>query len=474
MKKKAKKVIVLGAGVAGLACAYELAKAGHGVVVVEKNNFVGGLAATIQENGFRFDTGPHRWYAKNDEINRWMLALLGNEVIQVKRLTRIYFDRKYFYYPIRLTNALMGIGPIKACMAAFDYCIVAVRRRISTPKLVTLEDGFVNQFGRTLYETFFKRYSEKLWGVPTSKISVDWLGQRTRGLNVATVIKDAIFKTRNVVSLVDSFHYPKRGVGRIAEKLTEEVKRMGGTILLEGEVISIQRGGNKISSVEVNVSGERKIIKGNAFVSTIPIMHTVQRLVPKVPVDIIEASKKLTFRAEVQVTLFVNKEKITPDVWIYVHPKEISFMRFMEMDNWSEELQPKGKTAIVFEVACTEGDSVWRKSDQEVAQIVMQDYINEFKTITKEDVLGWYVHRVPHEYPVYSVGYEKPLAVLKDYLSPFSNFQTIGRNGMFRYNNMDHSIEMGIMAARNVIAGKQIHNVDVVNIEREYLEEKRV
>lgn len=474
MEKTKKEVIILGAGVAGLACAYELAKAGHKVTVIEKNSFVGGLASTLKHDGFRFDTGPHRWYAKNDEVNNWMLTLMGDEIIKVPRLTRIYFDKKYFYYPIRLTNALLGIGPFKAMLAAFDYLYYALKRRIRRPTLVTVEDGYINQFGKTLYKTFFKRYTEKLWGIPTDKISVDWVGQRTRGLNIATVIKDALFKTRNVVSLVDEFHYPKLGVGRIAQKMAEEVEKMGGKIVLNGEVVSFKRSKDTIEAIEVKVGQSVMRFIGDEYVNTIPITHVVERLTPAATKEVIAASKKLKFRTEVQVTLFVNKANITPDVWVYVHPKEIVFMRFMEMDNWSEALSPKGKTAIVFEIACTEGDTIWQKSDRELIELVKRDYINEFKFVGEKDILGGFVHRVPHEYPVYHVGYEKPLEVIKKYLSKMRNFQTIGRNGLFRYNNMDHSIEMGLYAGRNIITGSRKFDVNSVNIEREYLEEKKL
>lgn len=459
---------------AGLACAYELARAGHKVTVIEKNSFVGGLASTLKHDGFRFDTGPHRWYAKNNDVNNWMLTLMGDEIIKVPRLTRIYFDKRYFYYPIRLTNALLGIGPVKAFMAAFDYLYYAIKRRVKEPKLVTVEDGYINQFGKSLYETFFKRYTEKLWGVPTDKISVDWVGQRTRGLNIATVIKDALFKTRNVVSLVDEFHYPKLGVGRIAEKMAEEVEKMDGEIILNAEVVSFKRVGVRIESIAVKVGKEIKRFVADEFVNTIPITHVIERLHPAVPRQISQVAKTLKFRAELQVTLFVNKANITPDVWIYVHPKEIVFMRLMEMDNWSSQLQPEGQTAIVFEIACSVGDAMWKKSDEEIIELVKKDYVNEFKTISEKDILGGYVHRVPHEYPIYHVGYEKPLEKVKKYLAVLRNFQTIGRGGMFRYNNMDHSIEMGLYAARNIITGSRKFDVDSVNIEREYLEEKKL
>lgn len=474
MPKNTKEVLVLGAGLAGLSASLELVKAGYKVTVLERFDFIGGLAATFEKDKFRFDTGPHRWFAKSDMVNKWMINLMDDELIKVKRLTRIYFDGKYFYYPIRLKNALFGIGPLKAVQAVLDYAIYRVRARILKPRIVSLEDGYINQFGKTLYNTFFNRYSEKLWGRKNTQISADWIGQRTRGFNILTVVKDALFKSRNVVSFVDEFLYPDRGVGRIAEKMAEGVRNKGGKIILNARVVGFEAKNGKIEGVQVLINGEKKIFKADEYINTIPITILVQTLNPKPPKEIIDASKTLKYRAEAQVALFVDREKISPDVWIYVHPKEISFMRFMEMDNWSPKMQPKGKTAIVFEVACNEGDSMWNKSDKELIEIVKNDYIREFKTVTKEQVLGGYVHRVPYEYPVYHIGYMTPLEKIKKYLSKYTNFQTIGRNGIFRYNNMDHSIEMGLYAAWNIVEGKRKYDVESVNIEREYLEEKKV
>ncbi len=471
---KNKEVLILGAGVAGLACAYELIKKGHKVTVLEKYDFIGGLAATLKKGDFRFDTGPHRWFAKSDMVNQWMVSLMGDELIKVKRLTRIYFDNKYFYYPVKIMNALLGIGLIKAFFAVTTYVIYRFRAIIFKPKIISLEDGFTNQFGPTLYGIFFKRYSEKLWGRSNKEISADWVGQRTRGFNILTVIKDALLKSRNVVSFVDEFYYPKLGVGRIAEKMAEEIQKMGGKVILNSDVVSFKREGEKIIGVEVKQKGIKKVYKADEYVNTIPVTNVIKFMNPQVPGEIRRAGSTLKYRSELQVTLFVNKEKLSPDVWIYVHPKEISFMRFMEMDNWSKELQPKGKTALVFEVACNEGDENWKKTDKEIIEMVKNDYIREFKTIKEKDVIGGYVHRAPWEYPVYHIGYTIPLDKIKKYFSKFKNFQTIGRNGIFRYNNMDHSIEMGLYAAWNIIEGKRTHDPYSVNIEREYLEEKKL
>lgn len=464
----------MGGGLAGLAAGYELSRAGKKVTVVEKWDEVGGLARTIKVKNFRFDTGPHRWYTKSNMVNEWMLKILGREVIKVPRLTRIYFDGKFFFYPIKLMNALTGIGILKAFQSVIDYLIARTKARLFKQKLVTMEDGYINQFGKTLYETFFKRYSEKLWGVDCRQISIDWVGQRTRGLNILTIIKDTFFKSRGVVSLVDEFSYPKTGIGRLAEKLAEEIEKRGGAILTNTEVVEINHSQNQISSVKVKTKNKSLTFKADEFISSIPINDLIKSLKPVADKKIINLADKLEYRDELQVALFVNKTHITPDTWIYVHPKEIPFMRVMEMDNWSDELSPAGTTTLVFEVACNEGDGMWKKTDHEIIDFVANSYINEFKLITGKNILGGYVHRVPKEYPVYHIDYKEDTDKIKNYLLKFENLQLVGRNGTFRYNNMDHSIEMGLFAAKNIIAGKKAYDIESINIEREYLEEKKI
>ncbi|KKS98635.1 MAG: amine oxidase [Candidatus Gottesmanbacteria bacterium GW2011_GWA2_43_14] len=473
-KRKIPQTVILGGGLAGLASAYELSRAGKKVTVLEKWEDVGGLARTIKVGRFAFDTGPHRWYTKSNMVNGWMLKLLGKEVINVPRLTRIYFDKKFFFYPIKLKNAMMGIGLIKAFRAVTDYIIARLKSRLFPSVLHTMEDGYISQFGKTLYETFFKRYSEKLWGTNCRNISIDWVGQRTRGLNFLTILKESVFKSKSVVSLVDEFSYPDRGVGRIADKMVDFVKKSKGEIKLESEVVTVNCGGGKIVSVVAREKGGEKVYKAEEFISSIPLNSLVESLKPSPPAAILKTAAKLKYRDELQVALFIKKTHITPDTWIYVHPKEIPFMRVMEMDNWSSRLSPAGTTTMVFEVACNEGDRVWKMKDEQVINMIADSFISEFNLIKKEDLIGGHVHRVPKEYPVYHLDYKEDVQILKDYLRQFSNLQIIGRNGTFRYNNMDHSIEMGLYAAWNIIKGERKWDVDSVNIEREYLEEKKI
>lgn len=469
---KSKQVVILGAGLAGLAAGYELTKAGFKVTIFEKEKEVGGLARTIEKDGFRFDTGPHRWYTKNDMVNNWMLKLLGSEVIKVPRLTRIYFDKTFFHYPIKIKSTLKGMGVLKTVMAVVDYGIVRLSQLIYKKEPINLEDGYISKFGRTLYHLFFKRYSEKLWGTSCKNISADWIGQRTRGFNISTILKDMLFRSKDVVSFVDEFSYPKKGIGRIAEKMAEEIQKGGGQLVLNATVGKVLHKKNRITGIEVTQKTKKKY-GADEIVSSIALSDLVNQLDPQVPKEIHILNRKLTYREELQVVLFIKKTHITPDTWVYVHSLDLPFVRFMEMDNWSDELSPKGTTSLVFEIACNEGDEYWRMPDKRIVELVTDTFINEFRLIEKNDILGSFVHRMPKEYPVYHIGYRQDVDELKAFLSQFENLQVVGRNGTFRYNNMDHSIEMGLYAAWNIIEGERKFDIESVNIEREYLEEKR-
>lgn len=479
MTKKPKRedkihIIVLGGGLAGLTAAYELAKAGKKVTVIERNSDIGGLARTITVGNFKFDTGPHRWYTKSDMVNNWMLNLLKEETIEVPRLTRIYFDKKFFYYPIRIGNAMKGMGLPKSIRSLVDYFIARLKFKLSRKQAITLEDGYISQFGKTLYETFFKRYSEKLWGKKCAEISADWIGQRSRGFNISTILKENFLKSRKTVSFVDEFSYPRKGIGRLAEKLASGIKESNGVVLLDSNIVRIDHKNSKIVNVTIEKTGKRKKITGDQFISSIAISDLISMLNPSVSKKIMNINNKLHYRDEILVALFINKHHITSDTWIYIHPFEIPFVRLMEMDNWSAELSPKNTTTLVFEIACNQGDNTWRKSDKELSELVTNAYINEFHSINRKDILGFFVHRVPKQYPIYHIAYREDVDYLKRYIKQFSDLQVIGRNGTFRYNNMDHSIETGLYAAWNIITGEKKFNIESVNIEREYLEEKKI
>lgn len=497
-------VLILGAGLAGLAAGHEVTKKSNKkIIIAEKNPYVGGLAVTLKKDGYSFDSGPHRWFTKSDEINNWLKDLLKDELVDVNRLTRIYYKGKYYYYPLKPLNALGNLGIINAVWAISSYAWIRIQLKTGLRKkeVNNIADAYINQFGYKLYYEFFHFYTEKLWGRKTTELSGDWASQRSKGLSIWSAVKDSIVKSKNVISLIDKFMYPKTGFGRIAEKMEEDIlAKSDNSILLSQDVTKIEwsesNGERIISAITLkstavsdihdkDITISNKAIPGTHnqessetkiqtefCISSIPITELVIRMDPPAPQDVTEAAHGLSFRDEVQVTLMINKAHFTPDNWVYTQDSKLIFVRLMEMDSWTDGLSPEGTTSIVFELACQEGDTTWNKTDDELVEMVATNYINEFHYFEKENIVGSYVHRVPKEYPVYDIGYKEKVVKIKEYLKGFKNLQIIGRNGTFKYNNSDHSIQMGLYAARNIMGEK--YDLENINTDRAYHEVKKV
>ncbi len=463
------EIVVLGAGLAGLACAHELAKHGRPSTVLEKNPFVGGLASTLVKDGFRFDTGPHRWYSKLEGMDAWLQDLLKDELITVSRLTRIYYRAKLLEYPLRLRDVpRLGVGTSLRILR--DLLSRTARERVAGQR--TLEDAFIEQFGRTLYQIFFLDYSEKLWGRKCTDLSADWASQRTRGLDLLQALKRMFWSGTSVRSLTKEFKYPRLGIGRIAEKMAEEVGSRGGVVHLDTEVMALHHEHERIARIEAAHNGRRLAFHPESVVSTIPISDLVMRLQPPAPIEVFESAAGLQYRDQIQVTLLLDGEVGIPDNWIYVQGKALSFTRLTISQNWSPDLSPDGKTSLVFEIPCDEGDATWTETDEALIQKVQDQFFAHFGSLARAAVVGAHVYRVQKEYPVFDLGYRERLAAIKGYLAGFSNLQLIGRNGTFRYNNMDHSIMMGLLAART-LQGEQLDIEQVIRLydRDEYLEE---
>jgi protoporphyrinogen oxidase len=463
-------IVIVGAGLAGLACGHELARRGRPSTILETNGWVGGLASTIEKDGFRFDTGPHRWYTKHDELNAWLHELLQDELITVPRFTRIHYRGKFFQYPLRLRDVFQ-LGMVPSLRILCDLLSRKARSR-STGEL-SLEDAFVEQFGSTLYERFFREYSEKLWGRKCAELSADWAFQRTRGLNLWRALKRMVWKEGRTRSLAGDFTYPRMGVGRIAEKMAEGVCSRGGVVHLSTEVVALHHRSEHIYRIDALHDENLLKVETEAVVSSMPITGLVHRLHPPAPNEVLQAASRLKFRNQIQVALLLNNEIRLPDNWVYVQDKMIPFTRFTIAHNFSRDLSPDGKTSVVFEVPCDEHDAVWKESDEAVIGLVRDHFIRHFGSLVQVEIIGAHVLRVEKEYPVFELGYHGYLDIITRYLSGFSNLQFIGRNGSFRYNNMDQSIMMGLRAARNLL-GEQFNNDsdDHFSTDNEYLEER--
>jgi protoporphyrinogen oxidase len=501
-KQIKKDVAIIGAGLAGLATAHELTKKSQKqLILTEKNPYVGGLAVTMRKNGFSFDSGPHRWFTKSDEVDQWLRDLMKDELVDVNRLTRIYYKGKYYYYPLKPTNALANLGIINSVHAVLSYAWVRIQLKTGMRKKEVnhIADAYINQFGYKLYEEFFHYYTEKLWGRKVTELSGDWVSQRSKGLSIWGAVKDSIFKQKDVVSLIDKFKYPKKGFGRIAEKMEEDIRAKGnGEFLLRQDVKEIywkeQDNQKQVTHINTYTTSDEQIydkeieisnkevdkiakeqnnytIHAQQFVSSMPITELIMRMNPRPPQEVVDSASSLTYRDEVQVVLMINKSHFTPDNWVYTQDNKLIFVRLMEMDSWTDGLSPEGTTSIVFEIACQEGDKTWNMSDQDIVDMTAENYINEFHYFEKSDIIGSYVHRVPKEYPVYDLGYKEKVNTIKNFIKGFSNLQCVGRNGTFKYNNSDHSVQMGLYAARNIMG--ESYDLDNVNTDRAYHEIKK-
>jgi len=453
---------------AGLSAAFELSKnPQNDVVVLEKEKEVGGLARTINYKNFFFEFGPHRFFTKNIFIENLVKDLLGDELRLVNRQTRIFFDGKFFNYPPTFSDTLK-LGYSTTAKIFIDYLLVRTKSFFIKPKIKTLEDAYLDQFGKKLYQIFFEKYSEKLWGVHPNKISADWAAQRTRRLSITKILKEMIFKKGEVVSLVEQFYFPKKGIGRIAERLTEEILKNHGKIYTQSEVLNLRIKGKKVTGIEVFIKGNKKLLKTDFVISTLPITFLIKIFSPLPPADILKTASRLKFRDLIMVNLIVKRERFSKDHWIYTQDPGI-FNRVIQPKNFSPELVPeKGKITLAAEYVVGQSEN---PKSQELIEKTISALSGKLGFIKREEVLDSSIIKSPFAYPVYDLGYQRKITVLKKYLKNFSNLQTIGRAGLFRYNNMDHSILSGIYAARNVEGAN--YDLDKINVDQEYLEEKR-
>jgi protoporphyrinogen oxidase len=472
-------VVILGAGPAGLAAAHELTARGVHVTVLERAPWVGGLSLTWEHEGFKFDLGGHRWFTKEEWLDEWFKALMEGQLVTVNRISRIYFEGRYFDYPIRIGNVLRTAGPVTSVKAVLSYGAAVLKQYFRPREPRTIREAYEAQFGPVLYGMFFKRYTEKVWGRSCDELSSAWVAQRTKGLSIWTTVRNALLPRRlraagsqRVESLVDTFLYPRHGYQRISEQMQRNVEARGGRVLLNARVIGVRIVGDQ-TIVSYERGGETHDVSGDHAVSTIPLGRLVQIFDPKAPSAVIAAARGLEFRSVMTANIMLRKERVTRDTWLYVHDERLGFARIHEPKNWSEAMVPPGMTSICAEWFCTEGDESWTLPDDEVVERTVRHLADDLGFITRDEVIGGFVLRARDAYPVYTLDYQERVDALKGFLRQFSDRVSIaGRGGTFRYNNADHSIETGILVAQNLLGFQ--HDVDAVNTRQEYHEEKVV
>jgi protoporphyrinogen oxidase len=447
----ARPVIVVGAGPAGLAAAHELALNGVSVIVVEQDTIVGGLSRTVEHNGFRFDIGGHRFYSTSAEINRLWRDMLGDDFLRRPRLSRIYYRGRFFQYPLKPIEALRDLGLVTGIGIALSYLRAAVAP--VRPEL-TLADWISNRFGRRLYEIFFASYTEKVWGLTGERLSAAWAAQRIQDMSLRTAIWRGLFRRGGgtaVKSLIQEFDYPRRGPGMMWEAFARRIESHGGRVELSCRLTSVEHEDGHVSAVVLERGGGRVRQAASHVISTIPVRALAHALQPQPPEAILRAADALKHRAFITVALMIEKAELFPDNWIYVHDGAVKVGRIQNYKNWSADMVPDPRyTGIGLEYFCEEGDAFWRTDDRDLIALAKRE-LATLGLVDASAVRDGVVVRVPHAYPVYHHGFEDTVALTRGYLEGLANLQTVGRNGMHRYNNQDHSMLAGIAAAKRIL-----------------------
>lgn len=530
-----KIAIIIGAGPAGLTAAYELLKKTDiKPIIFESTNMIGGISQTNVYKGNRIDIGGHRFFSKSKTVMDWWMNILpmqqspsyddkllgkpldysllnnitdvdildnydsnldpeeSDELLLIRnRISRILFLKKLFNYPVTLNrDTLMKLGFSRTLKIGFDYLKTLIHKLPED----NLENFYINRFGKELYQTFFEKYTYKVWGIECKNISADWGAQRVKGLNITKTIIHALHELTKIneknveTSLIEQFLYPKLGPGQMWETVAKKVVEMGGEIHFNCEVNGLVINQNEITSVNVlnHETNENKNYSGDYFISTMPVKNLVQSIDSandeSVPNEVYNISQGLVYRDFVTVGLLLDKinlknetdnptiNNILPDTWIYIQEADVKLGRVQIFNNWSPYLiADNDKVWLGLEYFCNEGDELWSKSDDEMSKFAINE-LDSINFASKNDVLDSVVIRVPKAYPAYFGTYDQ-FDTVKDYLDTFDNLFLIGRNGMHRYNNMDHSMLSAMEAVDNIIKGRiDNSNIWAVNSEKEYHE----
>jgi protoporphyrinogen oxidase len=468
-----KHVVIMGAGPAGLTAAYQLTKAGVTATVLEKDEVVGGLSRTASYKGYSFDIGGHRFFTKVAAVEEmWHEVLSESDFKRRRRLSRIYYNQKFFYYPLRLGNALAGLGIWNSVLILASY----LKAQIAPIKPERSFEAWVsNRFGPRLYRTFFKTYTEKVWGISCSEITADWAAQRIKGLSLMSAVKNAIIqrqsvdKSKIIKTLIDSFHYPRRGPGMMWEAVLSIVREAGTIVAMKSPVQKIRWEANRVKNVQIESEGTEKEIFGTHFLSTLPIREIIQKLDPPVPKAIRSAAERLNYRDFITVAVIVNRKDLFPDNWIYIHDPRVKVGRIQNFKNWSPEMVPDPeKTCLGLEYFCFEGDELWTMSEEQLVKLAGEELVT-LGLVRAQDIEDGTVARMPKAYPVYDSTYEEALTIVREFLQPLQNLQLMGRNGMHKYNNQDHSMLTAMFAVKNILGGN--HDLWDVNVNQVYHEE---
>lgn len=463
-------VAIIGAGPAGLSAAYRLVQAGCDCVVLEKLPQVGGIARTEVYKGYHIDVGGHRFYTKIPEVEQFWHDILGADLLVRPRLSRIYFRGQFFHYPLRIGEVLSRLGLVEGFHIGTSY----LRARIAPfPLETTFEHWVVNRFGRRLYETFFKTYTEKVWGIPCNEISAEWASQRIQDLSLLGVLRHALSFGSNtpVKTLISEFYYPRLGPGMLWESVRQQVENNCGRVWCSHTAtrVSALTGGQGFEIIGKSATGEETLLRAEHVISSAPLPQLLTMLRPTVPDKLLQKVQRLQYRDLLVVALVVEKPDPFPDTWLYIHSPQVKVGRIQNFRNWSQSMIPDERfTCLGLEYFCQQGDALWQQTDAELIDLASRE-LSQLNIVRQADVCDGVVLRQPQAYPVYRGKYREILDLAATMLATWPGLQTIGRNGLHRYNNQDHAILTGFRSAENVLGAH--HNIWTLNTDRSYYED---
>ena len=461
-------MIIIGSGPAGLAAAHECLDLKMRPILFEMGNLVGGISRTEEYKDYLIDIGGHRFFSRMENINRLWQEMMGDDFLTVSRRSRIFYQGRFYDYPLKPANAFFNIGLVESLLILGSYLKAQIYP-------LTPEDNFeqwvANRFGWRLYQTFFKTYTEKVWGMPCDQIQADWAAQRIKGLSLKTAVINAMFGGGSAKSLIDSFNYPRKGPGMMWERFKDHIEKKGGEVLLNSRTERLQHENGRITAMAYRPgAGELTTVPVERIISSIPVTRLIRLMDPAPPERVLAAADGLSYRSFLIVGLIINKKGLFPDQWLYIHSPEVKVGRIQNFENWSAAMVPTpNNSSIGMEYFCDTGDPLWQTADADLIKMASAE-LTELGLADQADIIDGTVIRQPMAYPVYDSGYSDNLAIIRDFLATITNLHTVGRNGMHRYNNMDHSMQTGILAAKN-IHGSQ-YDLWAINEEDSYLEEE--
>jgi len=466
----ASEVVVIGAGPAGLTAAYQLAKAGRRCVVLEGDEVVGGISRTVEVDGWRFDIGGHRFFTKVQEVERLWHEILPDEDFMMRpRKSRIYYQGKFYDYPLKASNALSNLGMTEAarCVASYLWA------RLRPPKDQHMYEGWLAaRFGWRLYNHFFKTYTEKVWGHSPSEMPADWAAQRVKNLSLGSAVMNAVLPKRNqkqITSLIEEFQYPRLGPGMMWERCRDLVEAAGSKVILRTKVTKVRHRDGRAYAVVADNSGAQSEYRASAVISSMPFSSLVEAMDPPAPEEVLQAARDLHYRDFLTVALVVPADAVPwDDNWLYIHDATVKTMRIQNFGSWSPYLVKDGRNVLGLEYTVTEGDSDWNTPDEELIARGAAE-LGRLGLVDPQAVEAGYVVRMPKAYPYYDVDYASNVAKIRAWLEAHApNVYPVGRNGMHRYNNQDHSMYTAMLAVENLFGAA--HDIWSVNVEEEYHE----